>query len=210
MKKQNIKSYLAITLGAGATATSADAAILSGNIDGIDVSVATEGSSIITTGLTINFRFAKGGPSYGYVDYPGTSDSYFAYGVIASGPNTTSRGFISQGYDVQSVDRSERLLQYSFSGNFLRGAQTGDQNYVNVSLNGDDDVYETVAQFYFDGNAGGRLVGQASREDGTALSISDGKAAIDNFSAVPEPSSLSLLALGASGLLLRRRIKRAA
>jgi len=81
-----------------------------------------------------------------------------------------------------------------------------DQNFANISFNGpggvDDGVYEGVAQFYLDGTGGGYLVAVARNDDGAALSISDGKAAID---AVPEPSSLALLALGAGGLLARRK-----
>lgn len=76
------------------------------------------------------------------------------------------------------------------------------QNYANISLSGPDGVYEAVGQFYLTGTGSGYLVAIAKNDTNTPLSISAGKAAID---AVPEPSGLALLALGAGGLLARRR-----
>ncbi|MEX1114768.1 MAG: PEP-CTERM sorting domain-containing protein, partial [Akkermansiaceae bacterium] len=93
-----------------------------------------------------------------------------------------------------------------FGSGFTSGAQAGSANYANISFDGNDGVYEAVGQFNFDGTGGGYLVAIARNDDSSALSISAGKAAID---AVPEPSAIALLALGAGALMLRRSRKAA-
>ena len=71
-----------------------------------------------------------------------------------------------------------------------------------------------MGQFFFDAQGGGYLIALAKNDDGSGLTISAGKTAIEKasaVSAVPELSSqLALFALGSAGILTRSRIKRAA
>ena len=113
--------------------------------------------------------------------------------------------FFTRGTDLSSPGSSNNGI-YKTS-NVIAGALfNSNQNYINISF-GIDSTYEAVGQFYLNGTGTGYLVALAKNSDGSALSISAGKLAIDNYSAVPEPSSLGLLAMGATGLLLRRRRK---
>ena len=130
------------------------------------------------------------------VDINFSENSYFAFysdgfknSIFTSGKDLTITGPSSDG-------------RYTNYGYFTNTAQSGSTNYANISFNGNDTVYEAVGQFSFDGSGGGYLVALAINGDNSALSISAGKAAID---AVPEPSAIALLALGAGGMAMRRR-----
>lgn len=91
-----------------------------------------------------------------------------------------------------------------FAGNIATNGAVlnSDQNFTNISFNGPDGVYEAVGQFYLSSGTDSYLVAIAMNSDNTALPIADGKAAM---SAIPETSSIGLLALGAVGVLARRR-----
>ncbi len=131
-----------------------------------------------------------------------TGTSYFKYLQAPSDPSESI--IFTRGTDFVP-DYWTRLGLY-YNGLFQNGAEPGDQNYVNISFNGNDGVYEAVGQFFFDTTSTGYLVAIAQNDDNSALSIPDGKAAID---AIPEPSTVGLLALGAAGLAMLRRRKTA-
>lgn len=131
----------------------------------------------------------------------GTGTSFFKYQQNTNYPSESI--IFTRGSDFLP-DNSTYLGLY-FNGLFQNGAEAGEQNYVNISFNGDDGVYEAVGQFFFDTTSTGYLVAIAQNDDNSALSIPDGKAAID---AIPEPSTVGLLALGAAGLTLLRRRQR--
>jgi len=123
-----------------------------------------------------------------------------AYAAVAFGTNKT---YFTNGADLTGLNQADWGYGEYFDSGVANGATfNSSNNFANISFNGPDGDYEAVGQFYLDGMGGGYLVAMAINDDGSPLTISQGKAAID---AIPEPSGLALLALGAGGLLARRR-----
>jgi hypothetical protein len=200
IRQNKMMSYLAVTAGVGCVSSVANAAVVFyGNASNNNVQADPVG---------INMGDFGGG-NFG-LDVTFSVGSVFIYGA--------SETPFSQGSDRGS-GYNNVLGFYASGGNLILGAVAG-VNYVNVTFDGFDGVAEAVAQFYLDGAGGGYLMAIAttnaipnpqnlSAVGGSALSISAGKAMID-AAAVPEPSSLVLLALGATGLVARRSRKQAA
>lgn len=196
MKKKQLTPYLAAG-AAAVTAGQADAAtVVTFYGDG-----ARSPSTTPATPAGIDFGFyARGTDDYALIDDTFSKDSYFA--------SATGVGYFTRGTDLGPGPlRGFAFGIYADNGLLIEGAIAGDENYANISFDGNDDVFEAVGQFFIDGtaNGGGYLIAIAENDDGSALSISAGKAAIDG---IPEPSTVGLLALGAAGLAMMRRRKR--
>lgn len=183
-----LATYLTAGLGAGCIAGEADAATI--------VTLYGPGAQSPSTtpaaplGIDVGSRFDLVSR---YV-----ADAFYA--VVAFG---TSKTYFTNGADLTGLNQADWGYGEYFDSGVANGATfNSSNNFANISFNGADGVYEAVGQFYLDGAGGGYLVAMAINDDGSALTISQGKAAID---AIPEPSGLALLALGAGGLLARRR-----
>jgi hypothetical protein len=185
-----LAAYLGAGIGAGCLAGQSEAATI--------VTLFGPGAQNTTTtpatpaGINVGLGFYPGtryvaDASAARVAFSNAGASYFT-----SGSDLNTSGGLNWGFGT-----------YLYEGAPTNGAVlNSDQNFANISFNGNDGVYEGVGQFYLTSNGTGYLVALAVNDDGTALSISAG---VDAIEAVPEPSGLALLALGAGGLMLRRR-----
>jgi hypothetical protein len=185
-KQSRLATYLTVGLGAGCLAGHADAATV---------------VSFYGPGAKNSFSTPATPPGIDVGSFVTAGNRYLVDSATAFAAFSYSGGYFTNGSDLVIANYGNG--QYFQAGGAINGAVLGsNQNYANLSFDSGTGPYEAVGQFYLDGAGGGYLVALARNDDNSALSISDGKAAID---AVPEPSSLVLLALGAGGLLARRK-----
>ncbi len=196
-KQNRLASYLTVAAGVGCAASAANGAVVFFGPG------AQSSTSTPATPDGINIGSAFGGNL-----------------AVNSSPLSIDTFFASDAADIQFTSGTDLMpTSYNVSGPYANdsGVAIGgavlnsDQNYINISFDGDSTVFEAVAQFSFDGNGGGYLVAIATNDAPNAadpLSISAGRALIE-AATVPEPSSLALLALGASGIVIRRQRKKA-
>jgi PEP-CTERM motif len=186
----NLAAYLTAGIGAGCLAGQADAATV--------VTFFGPGAQSSTSSPATPVGFDVG--SFNYAGNRYIVDS----AAIGAGFSNASGAYFTSGSNLSFAPTDT----YGYGQYIKNGVASGgavlnsDQNFVRLNFNTADSTFEAVGQFYLDGAGGGYLVALARNDDNTELNIAAGKTAIE---AIPEPSALALLALGAGGLIARRK-----
>jgi hypothetical protein len=160
--------------------------------------------------LVVDINYAPTGTEYGVLSTSGPDSGYVLHPGWFLKPGDACGGcgpLWSQGEDsVLGDEFSGRAgrQQFSYYGNFTEA--TAGINFVNISLNADDNIFEAVLKV----NLGTQpdsveFLALAIDDTGNYLPISTASAAFDS-AAVPEPSGmlLGLLALGSATCNRRR------
>ncbi len=187
-RQSKLGSYLTVALGAGAAATSAEAATVFYSSG--DTGTPWQASAY---GPSSRVMISSGGSGWGL-------------GILNSSGFQRSTASIST-YLLSS--NMPTYIMYKYGPSMANAAQSGNDNYMLYDINGDS-TYDSVARFSFNGSGGGYLM--AVSQDMAGLTFATGVSNIlgSPVAATPEPAGFLLggvPALIGVGALLRRRVR---
>jgi len=138
LKQNKLGTYLAVTAGVGCAASVAEGAVTFYGIN------SANDTNPDPAGIKIGGQVGSFFNAYdGFMNSPRFRIGNGSYFTDGSDLNATSQGSYGR---------------YFLQGYLVNGAVSGGGNYANVSFDGDDGMFESVAQFNFDGMGEGFLI----------------------------------------------------
>ena len=212
IKQNNLLSYLAVTVGAGCVSSAANAAVIVVDLSGLSTEVGEKTLPGATGDSGVDFHISN--TSINGMLYGGSDNGLGDFFGDVNG--LTNKAYVARGYQGGASAAfpadSDRFVWWAYrsntGGGFVVGENwvafqdtSGNLGWMSFTLGSlGMNTTQPITSF------GSFVYDPTSTSPANAISLQTAVAA----AAVPEPTSLGLLALGAMGLATRRQRRKAA